>query len=61
VATRLVTAGVVFVLGGSIVQLFDSGSVDLAIDFIKVFAFNVAGFSIDRVMRGGLRGAGDIQ
>jgi Na+-driven multidrug efflux pump len=61
VATQLVIAGVVFVLAGPIVLLFDPGSVGLAIDFIRVFAFNVAGFSIDRVMRGGLRGAGDIQ
>jgi Na+-driven multidrug efflux pump len=35
--------------------------VDLTVRFVWVFAVGVAGFSVDRTMRGALRGAGDTR
>ncbi|MDZ7701339.1 MAG: MATE family efflux transporter [Halobacteriales archaeon] len=61
VATQLLIAAVVFALSRPVVQLFNPDDVGLAVDFVRVFAFGVAGFSIDRVMRGALRGAGDTR
>ncbi|MFB6360678.1 MAG: MATE family efflux transporter [Halobacteriales archaeon] len=61
VATQLLIAAAVFVLARPIVLLFNPNDVGLAVAFVRVFAVGVAGFSIDRVMRGGLRGAGDTR
>ena len=61
VATQLLIAAVVIAAAEPIVRLFNPDDVGLAVDFVRVFGVGVAGFSIDRVMRGALRGAGDTR
>jgi putative MATE family efflux protein len=60
-ATQLVIAGVVVAAARPIALAFQTENVGLTVDFVRVFGFTVAGFSIARTMRGGLRGAGDTR
>lgn len=60
-ATQLVIAAILLVGARPIAVAFNPSDAALAADFIRVFAVGVAGFSIDRTMRGGLRGAGDTR
>lgn len=58
-ATQLLVAGALGLLARPIVLAFGTGSPDLAVAFVRVFAVGVAAFSLSRTMRGALRGAGD--
>jgi len=58
-ATQLLIAAVLMVAARPIATAFGTESVALTADFIRVFGLGVAGFSLSRTMRGGLRGAGD--
>ena len=60
-ATQLLIAAVLILAARPIAILFDPGDVGLTVAFIRVFGVGVAGFSIGRVFRGGLRGAGDTR
>ncbi len=58
-ATQLLIAAVLMAGARPIALAFGTDSVTLTADFIRVFGVGVAGFSLSRTMRGGLRGAGD--
>jgi putative MATE family efflux protein len=60
-ATQLLIAAAIFALARPIATAFGTQHVDLTVAFIRVFGLGVAGFSIARTMRGGLRGAGDTR
>lgn len=60
-STQLLIAGSLALLAPSVATLFDSPDVGLTVQFIHAFAFAIAGFSLERSLRGGLRGAGDTQ
>ena len=60
-ATQLILAVVIAVFARPIALAFGTGYPDLTVDFIRVFALAVAGFSVSRTMRGSLRGAGDTR
>jgi putative MATE family efflux protein len=59
--TQLLLAVVVFVAARPIATAFGTEYVELTVTFIRVFGLGVAGFSVARTMRGGLRGAGDTR
>ncbi|WP_225332709.1 MATE family efflux transporter [Halomicrobium urmianum] len=59
--TQLLIAAVLVVFARPIAALFGTEYPGLAVEFIRVFALAVAGFSISRTMRGSLRGAGDTR
>ncbi len=59
IVTQVLIGGVLVVLSPQIVRLFNAGSPELAVAFVRVFGLGVVAFSISRTMRGGLRGAGD--
>ncbi|MFB6269458.1 MAG: MATE family efflux transporter [Halobacterium sp.] len=44
-----------------IARVFGASNLDLTVTFIRLFGLSVAGFSISRTLRGGLRGAGDTR
>ncbi|WP_135665169.1 MATE family efflux transporter [Halorhabdus rudnickae] len=58
-ATQVPVALVIGIAAEPIALSFGMEDVGLAVDFIRVFALAVVGFSISRTMRGSLRGAGD--
>ncbi|PSQ18233.1 MATE family efflux transporter [Halobacteriales archaeon QS_8_69_26] len=60
-ATQMLIAVVLVALARPITLAFGAESVGLTVDFIRMFGLSVAGFSVSRVMRGGLRGAGDTR
>ncbi|PSP83942.1 MATE family efflux transporter [Halobacteriales archaeon QS_1_68_17] len=59
--TQLLVAAVLVVAARPIALAFGTGHPDLAVAFLRVFGLVVAGFSVARVMRGSLRGAGDTR
>ncbi|GGL46160.1 MATE family efflux transporter [Halocalculus aciditolerans] len=59
--TQLLVAAVIFVLARPIAAVFGAANADLTVTFIRVFGLGVAGFSVSRTLRGGLRGAGDTR
>ncbi|MFB6120912.1 MAG: MATE family efflux transporter [Halobacteriaceae archaeon] len=59
--TQLVIAGAIVVAARPVATAFGTDSVGLTVTFIRVFGLGVAGFSVARTMRGGLRGAGDTR
>ena len=60
-ATQVLIALVVVLAARPIALAFGTQDVGLAVAFIRVFGFAVAGFSVSRTMRGSLRGAGDTR
>ncbi|MFB6087112.1 MAG: MATE family efflux transporter, partial [Haloarculaceae archaeon] len=60
-ATQLLIAAVIVLAARPVAALFGSGSVPLTVRFVRVFGLAVAGFSVGRTLRGGLRGAGDTR
>jgi len=60
-ATQLLLASVLLLAAEPIARLFGTQHVGLTVSFIRVFGVGVAGFSVSRTMRGGLRGAGDMR
>jgi putative MATE family efflux protein len=60
-ATQLLIAVGLVITARPIALVFGTESVDLTVAFIRIFGLGVAGFSISRTMRGGLRGAGDTR
>ena len=59
--TQLLIAVVVVAAARPIALAFQTESVGLTVEFVRVFGLTVAGFSVARTMRGGLRGAGDTR
>lgn len=59
IVTQVLIGGVLVAFSPQIVRLFNAGSPELAVAFVRVFGLGVVAFSISRTMRGGLRGAGD--
>lgn len=59
VVTQVLIGSVLVALSPQIVRLFNAGSPDLTVAFVRVFGLGVVAFSVSRTMRGGLRGAGD--
>ena len=57
--TQLLIAAVMAVFARPIATVFTAETVDMTIEFIRMFALAVGGFSVARTMRGALRGAGD--
>jgi len=60
-ATQLCIATVLVLAARPIAAAFGTQHVGLTVDFIRVFGLATAGFSIERTMRGSLRGAGDTR
>ncbi|MFA1610695.1 MATE family efflux transporter [Halobellus rubicundus] len=60
-ATQLLIGAVIVVAARPIAVAFGTDHVGLTVSFIRLFGVVVAGFSISRTMRGGLRGAGDTR
>ncbi|WP_232703319.1 MATE family efflux transporter [Halobacterium wangiae] len=60
-ATQLLIGAAIFLAAGPIARAFGAGDVALTATFIRVFGLSVAGFSVSRTLRGGLRGAGDTR
>ncbi|MFB6106298.1 MAG: MATE family efflux transporter [Halobacteriaceae archaeon] len=60
-ATQLLVAAVLVAAARPVARLFGTAHVDLTVTFVRVFGLAVAGFSLSRTMRGGLRGAGDTR
>jgi putative MATE family efflux protein len=60
-ATQLLIAAALLVFARPFVLLFNPDDIGLAVAFVRVFGLGVAGFGIDRTMRGALRGAGDTR
>jgi len=58
-ATQLPIALLLVVAARPLALLFSAENVALTVEFVYVFAVVVAGFSVDRTLRGALRGAGD--
>lgn len=61
VCTHFLVAGVLFVLAVPITSVFGTKEVGMAAEFVRVFAITSIAFGIERTMRGGLRGAGDMK
>ncbi|MFB6148119.1 MAG: MATE family efflux transporter [Halobacteriales archaeon] len=59
--TQLLIAAVLIAGAGPIAAAFGAQNHDLTVQFIQMFGLGVAGFSISRTLRGGLRGAGDTR
>jgi putative MATE family efflux protein len=59
--TQLLIAVVLVAAARPLAVAFGTEHVDLTVTFIRVFGLGVAGFSVSRTMRGGLRGAGDTR
>jgi len=59
--TQLLIGAGIFLAALPIAQAFGAVNVDLTVTFIRVFGLSVAGFSVSRTLRGGLRGAGDTR
>jgi len=59
--TQLLIAGAIVLAAAPIARAFGTEHVGLTVTFIRVFGLGVAGFSVARTMRGGLRGAGDTR
>ena len=57
--TQLLIAAVMAVFARPIATVFTAETVDMTVEFIRMFALAVGGFSVARTMRGALRGAGD--
>ena len=60
-ATQLLLAAVIVAAARPVALAFGTDHVDLTVSFIRIFGVVVAGFSVSRTMRGGLRGAGDTR
>lgn len=60
-ATQLLIAVGLILAARPIALAFGTESVDLTVEFVRVFGLGVAGFSISRTIRGGLKGAGDTR
>jgi putative MATE family efflux protein len=60
-ATQLLLAAVIVAAARPVALAFGTDHVDLTVSFVRVFGVVVAGFSVSRTMRGGLRGAGDTR
>jgi putative MATE family efflux protein len=60
-STQLLIAGTLAVFAPRLAMLFDSPAIELTAQFIRVFAIAIAGFSLERALRGGLRGIGDTR
>jgi putative MATE family efflux protein len=58
-ATQVLIAAAVVAFAEPIAAAFDATNVGLTVTFVRVFGIGVAGFSVSRTLRGGLRGAGD--
>lgn len=61
VVTQVLIGAALAAAARPIALLFGTGAVDLTVGFIRVFAVAVVGYSVARVMRGALRGAGDTR
>ena len=59
--TQLLIGAGIFLTAVPIAQVFGATNVGLTVTFIRVFGLSVAGFSVSRTLRGGLRGAGDTR
>ncbi|MFB6300910.1 MAG: MATE family efflux transporter [Halobacteriales archaeon] len=59
--TQLLIAAVLIAGAGPIATAFGAQNHHLTVQFIQMFGLGVAGFSIARTLRGGLRGAGDTR
>ncbi|MCG1004534.1 MULTISPECIES: MATE family efflux transporter [Halobacterium] len=59
--TQLLIGAGIFLAATPIAQAFGATDVGLTVTFIRVFGLSVAGFSVSRTLRGGLRGAGDTR
>ncbi|PSP94725.1 MATE family efflux transporter [Halobacteriales archaeon QH_8_68_33] len=57
--TQLLIAAVMAVFARPIATVFTAETVGMTVEFIRMFALAVGGFSVARTMRGALRGAGD--
>jgi putative MATE family efflux protein len=60
-ATQLLLAAVLVVFAPGITAAFGADDAALTVSFIRMFGLSVAGFSVARTMKGGLRGAGDTR
>jgi putative MATE family efflux protein len=60
-ATQMILAGILVTFAPQIAGGFGAENAGLTVEFIRMFGVSVAGFSVDRTMRGGLRGAGDTR
>lgn len=60
-ATQLVIAVALVVFAEPITAAFGASDVGLTADFIRMFGVSVAAFSVARIMKGSLRGAGDTR
>jgi putative MATE family efflux protein len=58
---QLIIAVVVAAFARPIAAAFGTDNPALTVQFVRVFALGVAGFSVSRTMRGSLRGAGDTR
>jgi len=59
VITQLLIAAVLFAFARPIAAAFGAGNAGLTATFVRVFGVGVGAFSVDRTLRGALRGAGD--
>jgi putative MATE family efflux protein len=59
--TQLLIAVGIFAAASPIARAFGAAELGLTVTFIRIFGLSVAGFSISRTLRGGLRGAGDTR
>ncbi|MFB6197679.1 MAG: MATE family efflux transporter, partial [Halobacteriaceae archaeon] len=59
VVTQLLIAVGIVIFASPIASAFGTNTPSITVSFIRLFGFTVAAFSVSRVMRGGLRGAGD--
>ena len=57
--TQLLIAAVMAVFARPIATVFTAETVGMTVEFIRMFALAVGGFSVARTVRGALRGAGD--
>lgn len=57
--TQLLIAVAIVLAAEPLARAFGTEYVGQTVDFIRIFGLGVAGFSVSRTMRGGLRGAGD--
>ncbi|MFB6169491.1 MAG: MATE family efflux transporter [Haloferacaceae archaeon] len=60
-ATQLLIAAGIVIAARPVAAAFGTDHVGLTVTFVRVFGLVVAGFSVSRTMRGGLRGAGDTR
>ncbi|MFB6068752.1 MAG: MATE family efflux transporter [Halobacterium sp.] len=60
-ATQLLIGAAIFAAADPIARAFAAADRSLTVTFIRIFGLGVAGFSISRTLRGGLRGAGDTR